>query len=81
MACQKRAWGREIAPHARTCAQLADLQVRAERAGFGAALDKMVCADCDFGPTSADNLRWHCTLTQHRRWPENDLLMYGEPEA
>ena len=37
-------------------------------------LDKTVCAECDFGPTTPDLLRWHCTLTQHRRWPERTLL-------
>lgn len=75
-ACQKEAWARPVAGHARTCAALGDLQRRAGAMTYG--LDKMVCAECDFGPTTPDLLRWHCTLTQHRRWPAWDLLRYGD---
>ena len=52
--CQKAAWARPVAGHARTCAALGDLQKRAGAMTFG--LDKMVCAECDFGPTTPDLL-------------------------
>ena len=77
--CQKAAWARPVAGHARTCAALGDLQKRAGAMTFG--LDKMVCAECDFGPTTPDLLRWHCTLTQHRRWPERDFIRYEDESS
>ena len=75
--CQDAAWRRDFVPHRKVCADLRKLTLRAEKAGFAPALDKMICAVCDFGPTTPDMLRWHCTLTQHRRWPETDLLTYA----
>ena len=81
--CQEDDWKRDhLRPrpaHRKVCDQLRKLTLRAEKAGFDPALDKMMCAECDFGPCDPDMLRWHCTLMQHRRWPEKDLLMYETP--
>ncbi|KAH8072757.1 hypothetical protein JL721_3403 [Aureococcus anophagefferens] len=75
--CQRNAWARR---HRKTCAELAKLTERADEVGYEPGLDKQVCPECDFGPTTPDLLRWHCTLTRHKRWPEIDLITYAAPE-
>ena len=65
--CQKAAWARPVAGHARTCAALGDLQKRAGAMTFG--LDKMVARSATSGRRRRTCSGGTARLTQHRRWP------------